>query len=59
MKVYDVIKVAEETYIEEIHNHNTTGMCWWRAYESKPRLEAFGVLKDIYRGSDKEFVWFS
>lgn len=112
MKVYDVIKIAEETYIEEIHNHNTTGMCWclkvaatkemdfkernrkghptykdlvtnipefnpeflkatnpkatvqyaglefwWGVNEHKPRLEAFKVLKDIYKESVREFEY--
>lgn len=28
MKVYDVIKTAEEIYLEGIHSNDTIGMCW-------------------------------
>lgn len=109
MKVYDVIKTAEEIYLEEIHSNNATGMCWclkvavtkgmdfkeknrkghpsykvlvtnipefnpeflkaanfgvnpgldywWDIDNHKSRLDAFSVLKDIYKGSVREFEY--
>lgn len=109
MKVYDVIKTAEEIYLGEIHSHNVVGMCWslkmavtkgmdfkeknrkeypsyrdlvtnipefnpeflkatsfianpgldfwWDIYNHKSRLDAFSVLKDIYKESIREFEY--
>lgn len=110
MKVYDVLKIAEEVYIEEIKKSPAyPGMCgclkvaatkgldfkdknrkghpsykdlvtnipefnpeflkatkdvqyaglyfWWDQNDTKSRLDAFSVLKDIYKESVREFEY--
>lgn len=109
MKVYDVIKTAEDTYINETSHLSYPGMCWclkvaatkgmdfkdknrkghpsykdlvtnipefnpeflkatkdvqhagldfwWDHNDTKSRLDAFSVLKDIYKESVREFEY--
>lgn len=110
MKVYDVIKSAEEVYIEEIKkNFGHPGMCWclkvaatkgmdfkeknkkghptyndlasnipefnpdflkatkpvktagldfwWDLDDKQSRLNAFHLLRSIYKQNDKEFIY--
>lgn len=109
MKVYDVIKTAEEIYVEEMKKGSITGMCWclkvavtkdidfkskntkghptyndlvanipefnpeflqvkriiktagldfwWDLSDRQSRLNAFHLLRSIYKQSDKEFIY--
>lgn len=110
MKVYDVLKSAEEIYVEEIKKPGTyPGMCWclkvaatkgmdfkeknrkghptyndlvvnipefnpkflkataivktagldfwWALSDKQSRLNAFHILRSIYKQSDKEFIY--
>lgn len=109
MRVYDVIKIAEDTYISETSHLSYPGMCWclkvaatkgmdfkdknrkghpsykdlvtnipefnpeflkatkevrhagldfwWDNNDTKSRLSAFSVLKDIYKESVREFEY--
>lgn len=112
MKVYDVLKSAEEIYVEEItkrNNEKFPGMCWclkvaatkgmdfkeknrkghptyndlvvnipefnpkflkataivktagldfwWALSDKQSRLNAFHILRSIYKQSDKEFIY--
>lgn len=64
MKVYDVIKIAEDTYKDLVTNIpefnpeflkatkdvQHAGLdFWWDNNDTKSRLDAFSVLKDIYK----------
>lgn len=109
MKVYDVIRIAKDTYISETSHLCYPGMCWclkvasvkgldfkaknkkghptyrdlvenipefnpeflgatkvvktagldfwWDTYDTQSRLEAFHVLKGIYKDNPKEFEY--
>ena len=106
MKIYDVIKSAEEVYVEEIRKGPAyPGMCWclkiaaiksidfrkghltystlvanipefnpkflkasrqvrtagfefwWHQEDTQSRLNAFHLLRSIYKQSDKEFIY--
>lgn len=104
MRVYDIIKSAEEVYVEEIRKDTYPGMCWclkiaafksidfrkghlsystlvanipefnpkflkasrqvrtagfefwWYQEDTQSRLNAFHLLRSIYKQSDKEFI---
>ena len=53
MKVYDVIKTAEAT--KDVQHAGLD--FWWDHNDTKSRLDAFSVLKDIYKESVREFEY--
>lgn len=70
MKVYDVIIIAEDIYINEISHLRYPEFLkatkdvrhagldfWWDNNDTKSRLSAFSVLKDIYKESVREFEY--
>lgn len=47
----------DKLYKPNLYNFSIGLEFWWLVEETKPRIEAFNKLIDIYKDSNKEFKW--